>query len=148
MDQRRAYELHDLLFNFVGLFHEKFLYGFRRQNAGFMGLKKNQFKILGRLSCHHSLTSTEIGRMLDLEKGSVTTLIDQLEEYGLVVRGYDPDDRRKFQIVLSDAGREAVNTINAGHVEGLGALLHGVDEREVDRFFECLQYSVAFMKKL
>jgi DNA-binding MarR family transcriptional regulator len=148
MDQQKAYELHDLLFSFTGLVHEKFMAGFRRQDAGFMGLKKNHFKILCILSGHQSLTSTEIGRMLDLEKGSVTTLIDQLEECGLASRGYDPDDRRKFKIVLSDAGREVIDTINSGHVQGLESQLRGVDMPELQKFIDCLKFSVAFMKKL
>ena len=33
---------------------------------------------------------TEIGKLLDVERGSLTALIDQLEEMGLVKRCNDP----------------------------------------------------------
>ncbi|MDF9408445.1 MAG: HTH-type transcriptional regulator MhqR [Pelotomaculum sp. PtaB.Bin013] len=148
MNQSKDFDLHDLLFNFLGLFQEKFMLRLRQQDGSFLGLKKNHFKILGILSYLQSLTLTEIGRKLDLEKGSVTTLIDQLEEQGLVIRGYDPDDRRKFQILLSDAGCEAIATIRAGHTKVLESMLDKVDDRELQRFIECLQFSVEFMKKL
>lgn len=141
-------ELHDLLFSFVGLFHEKFMGRFRRHDSRFPGLKKNHYKILGMLHHHEYLISSDIGRMLDVEKGSLTTLIDQLDERGLIIRRADPCDRRKLHILLSDAGREEMNKVVAQHAGEIKELLQGMDEQKIQKFTECLKYSVSVMKEI
>ncbi len=148
MNHKDAKELHELLFGFMGLFHEKFLIRFRQQDACYLELKKNHFKILGTLSQHEFLMASEIGRMLDIEKGSITTLIDQLVEKGLVIRRDDPGDRRKSQISLSEVGREEMNRIIDQHAREIGDYLQDIKAQEIRQFLDCLRYTVAFMKEL
>jgi DNA-binding MarR family transcriptional regulator len=47
---------------------------------------------------------TELGRLLHLEKSSLTGLVDRVERRGLVVRTRDPDDRRASQVALTGEG--------------------------------------------
>lgn len=55
------------------------------------------------------LTPNEINANLHLTSGSVTSLLDRLEQRGLVTRGPHPTDRRKVLVHLTDAGREIVD---------------------------------------
>lgn len=141
-------ELHDLLFSFVGLFHEKFLMRFRRHDSSLPGLKKNHYKILGMLHQHNYLISSDIGRMMDVEKGSLTILIDQLEERGLIRRRVDPCDRRKLHILLSDTGKKEMDEVVAQRAGEIKDLLQGMDEQKIKKFTECLKYSVGIMKEI
>jgi len=148
MNYKDAKELHELMFRFMGLFHEKFLIRYRQHDPELPGLKKNHHKILGMLSEEEFLMSSEIGRRLDIEKGSITTLIDQLIEKGLVIRKSDPVDRRKSQISLSEAGREEMNKLIDRHSRQIQDYLQGIDSREEGQFLDCMRCAVRFMKKL
>jgi len=55
------------------------------------------------------LTPNEINAHLHLTSGSVTSLLDRLEQRGLVARGPHPTDRRKVLVSITDAGRELVD---------------------------------------
>ncbi len=147
MNFQEAKELHNLLFSFIGMFHEKFLCRFRQHYDGNPRLKKNQVKIISILYQHDHLIPTEIGKMLDIEKGSLTTLIDQLEDMGLIIRRADPCDRRKLLISLSAAGRDEMNKIMDDHTRSLRVFFRGVDPGEIKQFVASLQYAVDFMKK-
>lgn len=148
MDLHEAKELHNLLFSFIGMFHEKFLCRYRQHYDGNPRIKKNHVKIISILYQHDHLIPTEIGKMLDIEKGSLTALIDQLEEMGLVIRSADPYDRRKLLISLSASGRDEMNKIMDHHTRNLSVFFNEVDSGEVKQFVASLRYAVDFMKKL
>jgi MarR family transcriptional regulator, lower aerobic nicotinate degradation pathway regulator len=50
-------------------------------------------------------TMQELARLLDLDKSSVTGLVDRAERRGLVARAPSPADRRAVLVRLTDAGR-------------------------------------------
>lgn len=141
-------ELHDLIFGTMGLFHEKFLHQFRKRNQRYPGLKKSHTRIIGFLYRHQVLTATEMAKILDMEKGSLTTLIDQLKEFGLVMRSDDLNDRRKSLISLTDAGKaEMENTLNCS-TQCMSDILSNADPDELHKFVASLRYAVEFMKKI
>ncbi|HPZ42633.1 MAG TPA: MarR family winged helix-turn-helix transcriptional regulator [Bacillota bacterium] len=148
MNYQEAEELHDLLFTFFGIFHEKFLSRYRRYYECLPMLKKNHVKIISVLYQHKHLIPTEIGRLLDIERGSLTALIDQLEEMGLVKRCNDPMDRRKSLISLTPAGRCEMNKIMDNYIQNLSLFFQDVDPGELKQFTESLRFAVEFMKKL
>lgn len=148
MDYKQAVELHDLLFSCMEMFHEKFLYRFRKQNERFSPLKKNHVKIISSLYRFNGLTSTEIAKRLDIEKGSVTTLIDQLSELGLLMRDASPHDRRKSMIVLTDAGRLEMENLIKNDTQILTEIFRDIEAEDLQKFIDSLQYAVDFMNKL
>lgn len=56
-----------------------------------------------------ALTPNEINAHLHLTSGSVTTLLDRLEERGLLARRPHPTDRRKVLVQITDDGRALVD---------------------------------------
>ncbi|MDD4170000.1 MAG: MarR family winged helix-turn-helix transcriptional regulator [Desulfotomaculaceae bacterium] len=141
-------ELHDLIFGAMGLFHEKFLRQFRKRNQRYLGLKKNHTRIIAFLYQHQVLTATEMAKMLDMEKGSLTTLIVQLEELGLVMRCDDLNDRRKFLISLTDAGKAEMETTLSSSTRCMSEILSDADPDELQKFVAGLRYAVEFMEKI
>ncbi|MHC6180039.1 MarR family winged helix-turn-helix transcriptional regulator [Clostridium sp. JNZ X4-2] len=141
-------ELHDLLFKTVGLFHEKFLRQFPKENRQYHGIKKNHIMIIGFLYQNEILTATQISKMLNMEKGSLTTLIDQLEGFGLVVRCEDANDRRKTLISLTAAGKSEMENITRNSIECISKILGNAQSDELMKFVDSLKYVVEFMKKI
>ncbi len=132
----------------MGLFHEKFVQPFRSELVTYSHLKKNHFKILNILFIEKTLTLTEISRALDIEKGSLTSLIDYLEEKEMVIRAGDPKDRRKQLISLSPKGQEEMVKIIDFYMEKMSVYLEKFDKKEVEDFRNNLDKTVDFLKKL
>ncbi len=151
MNFETAKIIHNLLFTFMGLFHEKYLLRLRQESQELNCrpcFKKNHMKILNTLYQNDRITLTEIGKMLDIEKGSLTTLIDQLEKEDFVLRLNDPLDRRKSLICLSQHGREEMGRITNFCAAKVDELLLNFNSEEVQQFITSLQNVVGFMKKL
>ncbi|EHQ88549.1 MarR family winged helix-turn-helix transcriptional regulator [Desulfosporosinus youngiae] len=148
MDFNKAKQIHCLLFSFVGLFYEKVFIGFRQESKCDSSLKKNHKKILNILYLHDKLTITEISKLSDIEKGSLTTLIDLLEEKGYITRLTDPADRRKSLISLSDNGKKEMERVMNYFAQRMNESLHKFSSDEIQKFQNNLEYVVDLMKKL
>lgn len=141
-------ELHDLLFGTVGLFHEKFIHQLRKESRNYTGIKKNHTMIIGFLYQKQVLTATEIAKMLNMEKGSLTTLIDQLEGFGLVNRCEDHNDRRKSLISLTEAGKAEMEDLMSDSTRRIGEILGSADPDDLKQFVDNLRYNLKFMQKI
>lgn len=146
MTQEEARELHILLLSLLGIFHEKFSFKFRQHSHFPPEVKKNLLKIINILYENDQLTSTEIGRILDIEKGSLTTMIDQLEGMGFVNRAADPNDRRKCLLSLSETGKEQMDKTMEQYTQSVAEIFGGKKPEELQQFRDNLRYVVAFMK--
>jgi DNA-binding MarR family transcriptional regulator len=58
---------------------------------------------------HPVVTVKDVAAMLDLEHSTVSRLLGEMEDDGLVRRGSDPADRRRTTIALTDLGRAVVS---------------------------------------
>jgi long-chain acyl-CoA synthetase len=67
-----------------------------------------QYRVLVFLSEVDSAMASALARRLDVSRPSVTTLVDGLVGRGLVERTPAPDDRRRVQHRLTDAGESAL----------------------------------------
>jgi DNA-binding MarR family transcriptional regulator len=59
-------------------------------------------------AARETVTVKDVAAELDLEHSTVSRLLGEMEEDGLVVRGSDPADRRRTTVQLSDLGRAVV----------------------------------------
>lgn len=69
-----------------------------------------RMRLLMRLALHHRLTGeglspSEISRFLGVSRNTVSSLLNGLEEQGLVTRDLHPTDRRQFIITLTPEGQ-------------------------------------------
>ncbi|BAE83307.1 MarR family winged helix-turn-helix transcriptional regulator [Desulfitobacterium hafniense] len=148
LNYNKTKQIHKLMFTFMGLFHEKFLLPFRNEVDCRSDLKKNHIKILNILYHENPKTLTEIGKNLDIEKGSLTALVDFLEEKELIIRAMDPKDRRKSLIYLSPQGKEKMEERIAAFTEQMGESLAVFDAGDIQAFENNLQHVVDFLKKV
>lgn len=67
-------------------------------------VNKTQLRALTFIKNYGAINITELCNMLNIEKGSLTTMIDDLVEKGYVERVNDKKDRRRYIIVMTEAG--------------------------------------------
>ncbi len=69
------------------------------------GKHPGKIRILRMLSQNDSLTQQEIQGQLSIQSGSVSEILAKMESLGFISRERLPEDRRKFVIRITDAGR-------------------------------------------
>ncbi|MEV4516761.1 MarR family transcriptional regulator [Dactylosporangium sp. NPDC049525] len=74
-----------------------------------------------------ALTATE-----QLTQPAITSLVQRLEEDGLVERRADPTDGRAVLVTLTAAGADIVRSRHASRVDRLAELIAGLDGAEQD----------------
>lgn len=72
----------------------------------------DQWIILDRLSRADGLSQNEIADTTLKDAPTVTRIIDLLVKKKLVKREINPDDRRRFNILLTENGKKKVETVN------------------------------------
>ena len=65
----------------------------------------------------------ELGKLLGLDKSSVSGLVERAERRGLVIRGPSPTDGRVVLVSLTDAGRSLVSAASSQFEADVRALL-------------------------
>lgn len=75
---------------------------------------------------------TQLATMHNVSKNTISSLLRSLDEQGLIIQVLDHEDRRKFKVRLSDAGRKQVDASMPRHMEYLQRLTSDLtnDERE------------------
>ncbi|MEY2457056.1 MAG: hypothetical protein QOK06_2150 [Acidimicrobiaceae bacterium] len=84
------------------------------------------------------LCPNELGERRLVTRGTVTGVLDSLEERGLVVRTPHPDDRRMLLIELTAMGRRLLEDLLPDHRASERRLLGSLSEREVATLAELL----------
>jgi len=90
-----------------------------------------QWRVLMCLRDGLANTCADVSRELAHDKGSMTRLIDQLEERGFLKRRRDQEDRRIVFLTLTPSGRAAVNRLVPKLVDYYNQLLTGFTQQEV-----------------
>ncbi|WP_020676786.1 MarR family winged helix-turn-helix transcriptional regulator [Geopsychrobacter electrodiphilus] len=69
------------------------------------GITPPQFALLGFLWKQDGLSQVELSEKTEIDRTTLSGLIDRLEKQGLVTRQPHPGDRRAFLVALTSAGR-------------------------------------------
>ncbi len=72
----------------------------------------NQFGVLMVVLTEEAVSITEISHILKISKQQMTTVIDKLVKNGLVQKQADINDRRRFVITLTPAGKQIIDDQN------------------------------------
>lgn len=72
----------------------------------------------------------ELGEAINQDKVTMVRVIDYLENKGIVTRIVNPNDRRQYNIVLTEYGHELVPKIQQAYRETDEIVLKGVSENE------------------
>ena len=73
-----------------------------------LDLSLNQASLLAFVNDFGDSNQTELAEMVGIGRASIGTMIDRLEERGLVTRNPDPNDRRVWLVGITDEGAALV----------------------------------------
>jgi DNA-binding MarR family transcriptional regulator len=105
------------------------------QRAGEHDLSIIQSRLLGVLRDRRP-TISELGKLLGLDKSSVSGLVERAERRGLVTRVPSPTDGRSVLVGLTDHGRSLVSVASSQFEADVFTLLNRLspaDRRELSR---------------
>lgn len=148
MKDDKLKQITQLFLEFHPLHQRKITSLFSKGTSDPYNCNRNQIKAIMIIGNNKEIIPTLLGKCLGLQKGSLTTLLDQLEKINLIKRTNHPDDRRKILISLTDLGNEYRELkINQFEIE-LSALFEGLPEDKLDEFIPCLVHLIDTMKML
>ncbi|HWD33825.1 MAG: MarR family transcriptional regulator [Pseudomonas sp.] len=75
------------------------------------GVTAAQFKVLIIVAQYGVDTPAELCRYLSLDSGSMTRMLDRLEQKDLILRRRCPDDRRQVRLALSEEGQKLADQL-------------------------------------
>ena len=102
------------------------------------GLSAGQPKILDYLLTHNGAAQKEIARGCHIEPGTLTTLLNRMEENGLVERRMQKGNRRTYHIFMTAEGkRQALFVMENFHKLENNAF-HGISDAEKKAFMKTL----------
>ena len=98
------------------------------------GLTIGQPKILEYLKEHDGSNQKEIAKACFLEAGSLTTILNKMEEKGLIERRILNGNRRSFHIFLTAVGKEKQQLVDTAFSEIEKKALADISEKEFEQF--------------
>ena len=102
------------------------------------GITAAQFKVLINLAQFGVDTPAELCRNLSLDSGSMTRMLDRLEQKGLLARQRSEQDRRQVQLVLTAEGQRLADMLPYIGAQALNQLAGALAPGELKSLEEIL----------
>ncbi len=93
-------------------------------------LCSSDFSILELLLPRGQQPVNALGRRIDLTSGAITSAVDRLEARGLVVRSFDPEDRRTRFVSLTPEGTARIREVFGHHKGAMDQAASGLTKAE------------------
>ncbi len=103
------------------------------------GITAAQFKVLIIMAQFGVDTPAELCRHLSLDSGSMTRMLDRLEQKGLLDRKRSALDRRQVQLVLTDDGQRLADRLPHIGAEALNQLAGALEPDELQTLEKLLK---------
>jgi DNA-binding MarR family transcriptional regulator len=97
--------------------------------------------VLRVLSAHDGITQRDLAEMLHLSRPTVTTMLQRLEQHGLLERWDDETDQRLTRIRLTEKGRTQAQAFQgsfAAYIAATTGTMSETDRRELARLLGVL----------
>jgi DNA-binding MarR family transcriptional regulator len=120
--------------------------GLLARHASAHDLSMVQTRLLGVLRDREP-TMRELAVLLELDKSSVTGLIDRAELRGLVQRTRSVEDRREVRARLTARGRRVVSKVEAGFQREISAVTRALSSGDRQRLSSIATSVVAYSAK-
>jgi DNA-binding MarR family transcriptional regulator len=112
---------------------------YRESVASQLAVGTTEVGALGYLYHEGPLTPREIGLRLNLTSGSLTALLDRLENSGFVARSQHPDDRRSLLATVTPAGRHAMQWFYEQVDATVGEILERYPDLPIDKLSDVVR---------
>lgn len=98
-----------------------------------------EFSVLEVLYQKGKQTIQQIGNCVLVTSGSMTYVIDKLEQRGLLSRNACPDDRRVIHVTLTDDGNELMNEIMPKYHKVVNQMFDSLNSDEAETLVQLLK---------
>lgn len=137
MNDSLGYRIHDL----ARLIRKRF-----DEESRDLGVTNSQWRVLVNVFRQPGINQGALAELMEVEPITTCRMVDRLEMAGLVERRRDPNDRRAWQIHLTDAAmplidklKERAAGLNAVALAGLGER----DQAELVRMLDVIQRNLS-----
>ena len=103
------------------------------------GLNPTEFAVLELLYHKGDQPMQQIGGKILLASGSITYVVDKLEQKGLLIRIACPNDRRVTFAQITDKGKEFIQEIFPEHAQQIHTLMSSLTDSEKQEAIELLK---------
>jgi MarR family 2-MHQ and catechol resistance regulon transcriptional repressor len=104
---------------------------YSEQHIRELGLTPSQFDVIATLGNTGGLSMKEIGDRTLITKGTLTGVVDRLEQKDLLRREVPEGNRRSFTIVLTPAGKECFDQAFTAHIAYLKQRFQDLEPSEL-----------------
>ncbi|MEJ2037173.1 MAG: MarR family transcriptional regulator, partial [Maritimibacter sp.] len=119
-----------------------------RTEFGGRDFLSSDISVVMLLSVRGSLSPTAIARALNMQKGSLSSVLKRLERRGIIARRRKTGDDRSFIIELTREGAALVAHMQAQRQRGLGALFAALPAEEASAAAQGLKLISDYLEKL
>lgn len=103
------------------------------------GLTPSQFDVISTLGNTPGMSMNKLAEKTLVTKGTLTGIIDRLEQKGLVRREVPSDNRRSFTVVLTPAGEWVFEQFFPAHIAYLKERFERLDKEELEEIRAALK---------
>lgn len=93
-------------------------------------LSPRQFQLLALLHDHGPMGQQELGQTMETDPSILVTLLNPLEEVGLLARRRDALDRRRHLVALTGKGKRRLEAAARAQRKAEDALFAGLDDEQ------------------
>ena len=118
-----------------------------KQYSGLYDVNKTQLRSLVFMKNYGEISMTELCAKLNIEKGSLTSMIDDLSKKGYVYREKNLKDRRKYMIVITEEGKKIAADFTEKLSNDLEAKFFKLDTDEREKYLEAIETLATLVNK-
>ncbi|MFR4670091.1 MAG: MarR family winged helix-turn-helix transcriptional regulator [Intestinibacter bartlettii] len=118
-----------------------------KQYSGLYDVNKTQLRALVFMKNYGEISMTELCAKLNIEKGSLTSMIDDLSKKGYVYREKNLKDRRKYMIVITEEGKKIAADFTEKLSNDLEAKFFKLDTDEIEKYLEAIETLATLVNK-
>jgi len=96
------------------------------------GLTPAQFDVIVTLGNYYPMSCAELGNRTLITKGTLTGVLERMEEKGLIQKEINHADKRSMNISLTNQGRQLFDFYFPEHAEYLNELFKKLTPKEID----------------
>lgn len=112
------------------------------------GLKQVHGITMLKLKYRKSMSMTELSHALNLEKASITSIADKLVKYDLIESKRCAEDRRVYNLTLTEKGKIFADEFDTQHKVFLRSKFEKYSEEELEKMFDALEYITDMFEEL
>lgn len=104
-----------------------------------LGLTETQFDVLATLGNQPPMTCKELGEKTLILKGTMTGVLERMEDKGLIEKVINEQDARSYKIKLSKSGEKLFKKVFPEHLAHLEQVFKQLNKKQIDESIGVLQ---------